>query len=673
MSTPFAQGYGARINDEYVRFAINGENDLRIFTRDSLAPRSDDRGSTIENVLDIGYVFGRTDYSGGEGYDWDPPAVDSLDNERIRDTSFWDSRNVDVSGPKPGEPYLLRLSHAAEQWSSSPSNVVDIGVSANFIYITSGTDVKRYLNWSQVTPSATYTGPSTNLVSLAVAPNDSLMAVDTGGDVWYKSPTGSTLTKIYDTPTDGAKAVAVWYVKARWIVFTYESGIGQLAEMPTTGGAIAGNVFDTMDANVWSVIGSGPAIVAAVADGTIRTYTPANADDASSQGLVPKGRTEMPSGEEPYLLGSNADVLGIMTLSREQNETTFSVRFYQAQVLDARFDYSVGQIQMRREWESVLVSPTYTRAMPASRDELFWTVFEPVIEGGRRSMLWRFDVVTGGLSRHSDLGATSVEMQIGSFDGRFAGIAANTIVIESELYQDEGYLITPNITFGLNTDIAWIAHVFASEFSVGDGSIAELYYTTVPEAITDPTSTDWKIIRRIHSNAAGSSDGEIVLSSVASRTLALMIRLIAGNAQMATPRVSRTAIRGIPTHRDIMVQIPVNVSDYVEVPWRRPIRVPDLGHTLHTRLLELVGRQVELEIYKPPLLFGGVVNNLLEPVRYITPRGSASRMTMLEFRGSILAGSVAPTGNAGLGLGLLGVVTLGIGDTGAEPNEEPED
>ena len=61
----------------------------------------------------------------------------------------------------------------------------------------------------------------------------------------------------------------------------------------------------------------------------------------------------MPDGEQPLLLGSNAGVLLILTTSDTEEEADIgegpevlqAIRVYQSEVLDARFDYIVGQLQ----------------------------------------------------------------------------------------------------------------------------------------------------------------------------------------------------------------------------------------------------------------------------------------------------------------------------------------
>jgi len=142
-----------------------------------------------------------------------------------------------------------------------------------------------------------------------------------------------------------------------------------------------------------------------------------------------------------------------------------------------------------------------------------------------------------------------------------------------------------------------------------------------------------------------------------------MLRIKASTAQAVSPKVTRIALRGIPAHRDLVMLVPFNVSDYVSVPGRKPIRVPGLGNSLHEQVLSLVGSSVEALVIDPPVGFRGVVNNVSEPVEFLSNRGSVTRYVIVEFRGQRLTQTVFPTGDAGMGLGWMGIAIIGIGQS----------
>jgi len=111
--------------------------------------------------------------------------------------------------------------------------------------------------------------------------------------------------------------------------------------------------------------------------------------------------------------------------------------------------------------------------------------------------------------------------------------------------------------------------------------------------------------------------------------------------------------------------VPLNVSDIVSAPARKPTRIPGLGNSLHEQALALVGQNVEAIVLDPFVRFQGIVNNVSEPVTFVSNRGSVTKHVMVEFRGNRLPGTAtqAPTGDDGIGLGTMGIATMGIGQT----------
>jgi hypothetical protein len=222
-------------------------------------------------------------------------------------------------------------------------------------------------------------------------------------------------------------------------------------------------------------------------------------------------------------------------------------------------------------------------------------------------------------------------------------------------------MIFPNITFGLNTDITWISTVIEAQEIVDGGAQVELWRSSNPKAILDWQHDSWVLVSRI--SAGGESGFETPLTNLKSKTIALQIRMAASSDQNVSPTVSNVAIRGIPAHRDFIMVVPVDISDTISAPGRRPVTMPGIGRSLQGKLLGLVGDSVEVAVLNPPILFRGIVNNVSEPVTYVAERGSSSTYVEVEFRGQRMESIAPPTGDAGVGLGLLGIATVGIGQT----------
>jgi len=277
--------------------------------------------------------------------------------------------------------------------------------------------------------------------------------------------------------------------------------------------------------------------------------------------------------------------------------------------------------------------------------------------------LWRFDIVTQGLTRVAVVEGVNLNGLV-IFNQFIGGIdfQSNTILVsDPDLRQTEGYIIFPNITFGLNTPITWISTIVEAHDLVDTGGQLELLYSDNPQAILDPNHPTWLVAQRLSSQ--GASNFEAPFLNLKSRTLSLQLKIKASTAQSVSPKVTRIALRGIPAHRDLIMLVPFNVSDIVSAPGRRPIRVPGLGDSLHEQVLSLVGSSIEAIVLDPPVGFRGVVNNISEPVEFVSDRGSVTRYVTVEFRGQRRTQTAAPTGDAGMGLGLMGIAIIGIGQS----------
>jgi len=681
---PRAEGYNIRVGNRWFRTVEGPETQIQIGTRDSLAERMDQRSSIYQAVLDIGYAWGRTDLSGGEGLDWDPRELSLYEEAAALDPiRFWDSSGINTARPETqGYPYTLRLAGREVLWEGALTAAGDMSASDEYIYITDGVTVSWYNSWTDITPVGTDDLPDV-VLAIAAAPNDAVVATCANGNAYIKGADQLTFVEVYnETANKALDAHGVWYVNGRFFLDVWDDiSAAELREVTWDGLAWGSDVLiDSADNPFWSVVESGPAVVAACSDGTVRTYAP---DASGDMTLIPQARTTMPEGESPYCLGSNAGVLLILTLSETSGDDYQVVRIYQADVLDARFNFVVGQLNLRREWKTLDEQPDVTRKMTNTRDEIWWTVKEEILPPDLDDTLyiesfWRFDVVSNGLNR---LRSTAVvpnstpgqpplqsdQINVSSltvFESSFGAIdkANDEIIINDPLtFQTFGYMIFPNITFGLNTPITWLATVVEAQNLSEAGAQVELWRSTDKGAILDPRHPSWVLVQRLSSD--GGSNIEVPLVDLKSRTLSLQLRIAASEGATRSPSVTRIAIRGIPSHRDLIMLVPFNVSDFVTAPDRAPLYYPNSGHEIHSEVLDLVGKSVEALVLRPPMLFRGIVNNVSEPIEVIEKRGSVTRYAMVEFRGQRLTATAPATGDDGLGLGLVGVATVGIGQT----------
>jgi len=659
------------LNSVWYRVAANTEAPLRIGTKDSLAERLDQRGSSDENVLDIGYAFSRNNLTGGEGLDWFPRVSQLGQPDPLDLIRYWDSSNLNIDRPDAGQPYSISLTNKNRIFYTPGSTPVDLATSAEHIYVGWGQQIDWFNDWDNNTPVGTFNF-GVDVGVIAAGAGDDVFALTTDGHLWYKAWNETAFTEVYDLTGTGFNTrplANIWLVKGRLIaervdldaqsgtielVVGSPVGIGDPADPTWTLEFI---VLDSASGRFRRVIDAGIAVVAVVGDGSVRSYVPQADTGGGDPSLTIRGSTTVAIGEEPLSIGFGNGVVIILTTSDEdETAQTHTIRAYSAQVLDERSDFIVGNLQLLRTWRGAAEPPSATKNMPASRDHIFWTVEE---QAGA-DYLWSYDTVSTGIHRIEDLDADVTALVIfDSLGGIIQG--GDVMVTDPTQHYSNGYLITPNINFGLNTEINWMNAVL--EVIGLDGSTeVSMFYSTDPSAITDRFSSSWKLLTTArHQSQQGV---EIPISNVTSKSLALKIELLASGDGTETPVVTRLAIRGFPKHRDWIVELPINVSDMVSAPGRMPYRLAGYGDTIHRRLLNLSGASVECVVIEPPINIQGVVDTILEPVEYISERGSVGRYCMLRVRGTKVdtAGSSLST-NQGLGIALLGVATLGIEST----------
>ena len=84
----------------------------------------------------------------------------------------------------------------------------------------------------------------------------------------------------------------------------------------------------------------------------------------------------------------------------------------------------------------------------------------------------------------------------------------------------------------------------------------------------------------------------------------------------------------------MVVQVPINISDRVERPFRKPVTVKGLGEELYSELRNKEGNSVTLEIFDPSEIIRGVVESISYPVIQDVDKGSDTQYAVLTVRGT---------------------------------------
>jgi len=613
----------------------------------------------------LGYAFSRSNLTGGEGLDWYPRQTGEIRSE-LDQIRFWDSADLEISRPDAGRPYTVQLVPATATFLTPATAPLDMGASRDRAYLISGTNVLRYNNFDDTTAEDT-DNIGTTLIQVAVGADNSVAVLDNTGDIWFKGTQTENYLRVYNSAADSVmlNALAIWLVKGRIIAYCNDSTTAsdgvmlEIAPVITgtpatpTAGTHTYTVIDTFNCVMNDCVDAGHAIIAAFSDGSLRSYVPESDNAGVAPLLSVRARVTMPGRERPYSLGWNLGKLLVLTLDTDQDHA----RLYTAEVLDVRFDYVVGGLQLVRTWEnSGETAPAYTKNMVATRDEVLFWIAEDIAENN----LWRYDLVTQGLFRdRKDERSAALGSVI--FDDVLAFIQGANLVTTVATFKTSGYLITPNITFGLNTPINWTAFVIeAAELGPAGVEIA-FYRSSDPESILDPNHGGWVLINTVSDLAQ--SGVEQTKINVTSNTQALMVKLNGPSNGLSTPVLTRFAMRGMPKHRDWIAEVPISISDMVYAPGRMPLRIPGWGDQVHNTLLAKEGASTVLTVLDPPITIRGIVDKIIEPTETVGTRGSQGRVLVVVFRGTrVGVGSEGGSeqGITGLGIGQLGVATIGI-------------
>ena len=126
-----------------------------------------------------------------------------------------------------------------------------------------------------------------------------------------------------------------------------------------------------------------------------------------------------------------------------------------------------------------------------------------------------------------------------------------------------------------------------------------------------------------------------------------------------TPKVKSVQIRALARPELVVARIPINISDRVNRPNRKPVKVKGLGDALYNALRDKEGTSVTLEIFDPNEIIRGVVESISYPVQSNTEVGSVVQYAILTVRGTRQNVVTDVTSAEVLGINALGFMKFG--------------
>jgi len=647
---PQAQGFEANLDDLFLRFAVGPGRQMQINTAPLQAQAIQTSETPEDFQQEFGQIYSRTDFRGGEGLD----KAHRREGTPTDFQRFWDSKGINVFHADEDTSYSVKLLNDIEQKTltfSSDNNYL-AQTTNGYMYITDDTDIYKStdegVTWTAMTStSITYTihgiaafGNDLFVVAGDGSTNKQLLSYVQSTDTWTDESLGSSFTGYF---------TGIWFAKGGLFVSGKSTTAEYLWESSPFTKNFSGDFQSTSALtqaepthSFTDVVDAGAVVLAGNTDGNIYSLK----IDGGTWSL--KGQTKL-SFEEIHSLAATEGIVFIGTKGSQSN----TGRFYSAEVTVADNLYVLGNRQLIKQWDNGIdLTP---HAMFVTRDSVYMGVHESATE----TYLWRYFLPTGGLARdvgitHSSNTTSVVNgiTQTGTTTPRFIFVSTGQGVYkELSTYVPTGYIVTALADFYTSEKKQWVGAKLNTN-GVSSGTI-ELATSTIPTDINNINSTTWSQQITI---ASGQGGDEEVMELVKGRWLTARLTITTSD-NTQSPELLSFAVRGFQLVNDLVVDMPINISDQIERPFRKALRVNGQGELIYQALRNKEGQNVQLEIFRPDTLLRGIIENVSSPVEEISTRGSVTTYCLVRFRGSKVI-STSSSGE-GLGIGLLGVKRLG--------------
>ena len=642
---PLAWGYEASISDGVtdllLRMATAPGREFSITTAPLAAQQINTAQVPEEFRAEFGQSYGRSDFSGGQG----------LDQAHQRNTGpndfrrFFDSKGVNVfryAGEK-GEQYKIELLHQTTLARSDAATNQVLVSGNNIIYVGDGNKVQQSTdngaNFTELSPDSS--NPSRTVQDMIIYGGDLYVAMSDGTDGTIRKYDVSTTTwSDYNTVSKNYTRVFT----AKDFIFGVDGTTGNLLNVSSGSGAPA-IVKDLPDNTSWvGLTDAGAVILAAASNGYVYSIK----DDS---GLTIKGQTFFEGEELTDIIESNG-IIFVGAKQKNQQTNGFIGRLYMAELAVSDNLYVITGKQVMKEWgdEDTTVDRGPMKFMK-TREQIFMGV----IEDANETHLWSVYLPTLGMARDLYYSSASKEVQGLCVANDIIFFSLKDIgVVKEDVgnYVTEGYIILPAADFYTASAKQWIgARVYTNQMS--GGAEVQTLFSKELEDLVNPSSSNYTTIENVQIDGTGE---EVPLVNVVSRWLVPKIVIRSGASQTFSPYVYSYSLRAFPEPEDVIVKIPVNVSDRIERPGKSPKNIPGIGKKIFDQIQRLEGKSVTLDVFKPEETVRGIVENVTLPVSEISKQGSTMIFCFLTIRGQI---EVADTSEV-TSLGALGVGTLGV-------------
>ena len=630
-SEPQAQGFEANLDDLFLRFAVGPGRQMNINTAPLQAQAIQTSETPEDFQQEFGQIYSRTDFSGGSGLD----KAHKRNASEMDFSRFWDSSGIDVfSGKAVGQEYKVSLLNSTEEVTTSSETNLYAQQLDGTIFYADGAVLKKIT--TPLTGSSSTDGtPSggNDITGLAIMGNQLFIVAN--GVVYQRTSAGT-----YGSYNSDNTYSRLWAAKGR-LIASDTSGVLYEIE-PSSSSAGADNTIHSLrNGRSWTdVCDAGAVVLATADDGYIYSLT----DESSN--LTLKGQTFI-EGEVPNAIDA---AQGLIFYGTYENTASGKIgRLYRAEITNANSLYVLVNAQLIKQWgdgSTTLDQAPYS--IISTRD----SIYTGIKDTASKTNLWRYYLPTGGIARDLEFAEGGIVKGLTVFsDKLFATVSGGGIYRETSNYVSSGYIITALGDFFTSEKKQWVGAKLNTQ-DVSSGTV-QLSTSTIATDINDSSSSTWQSQVVINSGTGGEEE---VMTLVSGRWIAGKIDITTDD-QAQSPGLLSFAIRGFQLVNDLVVDIPVNISDQIERPYRKRIKVNGQGELVYQALRNKEGKNVQLEIYRPDTLLRGIIENVSSPIEEISPRGSVTTYCLVRFRGSKVI--QISTAGEGLGIALLGTGRLG--------------
>ena len=620
LKNPKRYGYDCSIDNVFLRTAIGPGREMTIQSSDVQAGQNVNVKQNPEDFTsNLGRIYSRNKFDSGQGLDTAHRA-DGKPNDVNR---FWDSKGIDVFHGDDETSYNIHLLYTttAQSLSFTADNNYLAQTTNGNIYVTDGQTIRLYNGSSWSTIASGTTGATHNFTGIAAFGNNlyATTANGTSGSqlLYYNGSSWSAQTT---AQTSSGGLTGVWYVKNRLWITGNDGTAEYIWEVNPFSKTWSSSDLQDNDSiievepthEITNVIDGGAVVLASSTDGTVYSFK------LTSGAYVNQGQTKIPFEEVHSIASAEGIVfIGTKEVARDVG------RLYRLELVNADDLYVLANRQLIKEW--VTAVDTTPKSMFVSRD----SVYIGIKEATNQVNLWRYYLPTGGLARDLQTAGNGFVKGITQTNGKFMVVVSGSDVYkESSTYESEGYLLLSAADFFTAESKQFVGAEISTKNMASDTEVELQYSTKFEDLDTPEAATFTSALTQI----AGTGDAEKQIAEVSRYIVGKVI--LKSSTGVNTPFVKSVQFRALARPELVVVQIPVNISDRVERPGRKPLKVKGLGDTLYKSLRDKEGDSVTLEIFEPQEIIRGVIEQISYPVQSNEVVGSDTHYAIITVRGT---------------------------------------